>query len=111
MAEQGHQALRRLFWQVIVNNENGLRKETTFDFKYIPDLSKKTHMEDVLEPGSKNVGIERRNLQALGIGCGLLTLVGLLGLNIMASVIHGCLDSREARLPVATGLGIWKVPN
>lgn len=45
-------------------------------------------MEDVLEPGLKNAGVERRNLQALGIGCSLLTLVGLLCLRIVATVIH-----------------------
>ena len=67
--------------------KSGLGEETTFDFKYIPDLSKKTQMEDALEPGMKNAGIERRNLQALGIGCIMFALASFFGLKIVAAVM------------------------
>ncbi len=87
LAEQGDQALRKGFWQVIIKNKSGLGKESTFDFKYIPDLSMKTQMEDALEPGVKNGGVERRNLQALGIGCIVFVLAVIFGLNIVPVVI------------------------
>lgn len=86
-AKKGDQALRRVFWQVIVNNKSGLGEETTFDFKYIPDLSKKTQMEDASETGVKKAGIERRNLQALGIGCFLIPLAGFFGLKVLAAIV------------------------
>ena len=82
LAEQFEQALRRLFWEIIVNNKSGLGEETTFDFKYIPDLLRKTQMEDGLEPGLRNAGIEYKNLQALD----LFVLVGLFALKIVAIV-------------------------
>ena len=74
---------------MIVNNKGGLGEETTFDFKYIPNLSKKTQMEDASETGvnkAKN-GIERRNLQALGIGCFLIALAGFFGFKISAAIV------------------------
>ncbi len=45
-------------------------------------------MEDVLEPGVKKAGIERRNLQALAIGCALIALVAVLGLKMVAAVFN-----------------------
>ena len=83
LTEEFDQALRRLFWQIIVNNKSGLGEETTFDFKYIPDFSRQTRMDDGLEPGLTNAGIEHRNLQAFGIGCILFVLVGLFVLKIV----------------------------
>ena len=70
-----------------MENKNGLGEETTFDFKYIPDLSKITKMEDAEESGVRSPGIERRNLQALAIGCGLLSLAGYLGFKILGAVV------------------------
>lgn len=91
-AEKDDQALRRIFWQVIIKNRTGLGDETSFDFKYIPDLSKKTQMEDALETGVRKAGIERRNLQALGIGCILFGLAGFLGLKIVAAVVKRAVE-------------------
>ena len=88
LAEQAEQALRRLFWEVIINQKTGLGEESTFEFKYIPDLSRKTQTDDALEPGAKHNGIEQRDLQALGIGCSLIALVGFFCLKILAAVIH-----------------------
>ena len=39
-------------------------------------------MEDALTSDVKEAGIERRNLQALGIGCVIFALVGYLGFKI-----------------------------
>ena len=88
LSERGNQALRRIFWRVIVKDESGLGEETIFDFKYIPGLSKTTQMEEALDPDVKKAGIERRNLQALGIGCILFALAGFFGLKIVAAIIN-----------------------
>lgn len=85
-AETKSQALRKIFWKVIVENESGLGQETTFDFKYIPDLSKSTQREDAPTTGVKAQGIERRNLQALMVGCGLIGLGAYLGLKVAVAV-------------------------
>ena len=45
-------------------------------------------MEDALTSDVKEAGIERRNLQALGIGCVVFALVGYLGLKIWAAVVN-----------------------
>ena len=69
-----------------MENKNGLGEETTFDFKYLPDLSKMTKMEDVEESGIKAPGTERRNLLALFIACGLLGVAGFVGFRILWAV-------------------------
>ena len=58
----------------------GLGQEAAFEFKYIPDLSKHTRKEDILGENMRWAGIERRNFQALLIGCLLLgiTIAGSL---------------------------------
>ena len=45
-------------------------------------------MEDKVEPGIRNTGIERRNMQVLGIGCILSVIIGLLGLKVLAAVTY-----------------------
>lgn len=79
-----------MFWSVIVESKNGLGKETTFDFKYIPDLSKRTQIEDATKTGVKQPGIERRNLQAFIIGCSLFSFAGYLGWRAMSALVDGC---------------------
>jgi len=85
--------LRKIFWRVIVEDKQGLGEETTFDFKYIPDLSKSTQMEDAPETGIKQSGIERRNLQALIVGCALLAFAGYLGFKTMVFMGKRVTDS------------------
>ena len=80
------QALRKIFWAVIIESKGGLGAETTFDFKYVPDLSKMTQMEDPEESGLRHPGVERRNLQAFILGCGLLAVCGYLGLRVTGSL-------------------------
>ena len=83
----GSQALRKIFWAVIIESKGGLGAETTFDFKYIPELSKRTQMEDldasVLQPSA----VERRNLQVFGIGCVFLGICGYIGLRVTSSIV------------------------
>lgn len=43
-------------------------------------------MEDAPSTGIKAKGIERRNLQALVIGCGLIGLVGYISLKVAVAV-------------------------
>lgn len=81
------QALRRIFWAVIIESKGGLGAETTFDFKYIPELSKRTQMEDLDEGGLKQSGVERRNLQVFVIGCGLLGVCAYLSLRVTSSIV------------------------
>ena len=81
------QALRKVFWKVIIENESGLGQETTFEFKYIPDFSKSTQMEDAPSTGIKGKGIEQRNLQALVIGCSLIGVVGYFGAKVVIGAV------------------------
>ena len=68
-----------------MENRHGLVEESVFDFKYIPDLHLRTEAE--LPPsksGIKQAGVERRNLRALVLGCGVLTLTGFAGFSILS---------------------------
>lgn len=47
-----------------------------FDFKYIPDFHMKTDTTDSKAMGLKYSGIERRNLKAFLVGCGVLSVTG-----------------------------------
>ena len=40
--------MRQGLWHVIVEGKIGLGKQTLFEFKYIPELSKKTKREDAV---------------------------------------------------------------
>lgn len=82
------QTLRKLFWLVIVEGKHGLKEETNFDFKYIPDLHKTTHLEGPLGTGVMNHGVERRNLIALGIAGAVLGL-GLVLISRFAKLLLG----------------------
>jgi hypothetical protein len=82
------QALRKIFWAVIVDGKHGLGEESVFDFKYVPDFHVKTEAAGDAPIRVKEYGIERRNLKALLIG---LTCAGAgiyCGLWVASSVIH-----------------------
>jgi len=81
------QALRKVFWAVIVDGKNGLREETTFDFKYIPDLHKTTQMEEGEKSGIRQSGIERRNLQTLVLGVGFFSIVAVVGFRVVSGLV------------------------
>lgn len=65
------QALRHIFWAIIVEGKYGLGEETVFDFKYVPDFHVTTEKGEALE-GIRQPGIERRNLKALVYAVGVL---------------------------------------
>ena len=81
------QALRKIFWAVIIESKGGLGAESTFDFKYIPELSKRTQMEDLDDSGIKQSGVERRNLQVFSIGCVLLGIWGYISLRVTSFIV------------------------
>ena len=74
---------------MIIENKGGLGAETTFDFKYVPELSKTTQMEDPEESGLKHPGVERRNLQAFILGCSFLAICGYVGLSVTRYLFSG----------------------
>lgn len=69
------QALRKIFWAVIVENKHGLGEETVFDFKYIPDYHLKTGAEELVQTGVRQPGVERRNLKTLLVALGAVGVV------------------------------------
>ena len=81
------QALRKIFWTVIVKGKQGLQGETSFDFKYVPDVHKITTLEAVSKPGLKDYGTERRNLHAFIIACTLFTLIAYTSLCFLKQLL------------------------
>jgi len=81
------QLVRRIFWAVIIENKGGLGEETVFEFKYIPDLSKKTRREDPDDTGLKQPGVERRNLQAFAVGCCILVMLCYFWIRLFGSML------------------------
>ena len=79
-------ALRRIFWTVIVESKHGLGEETAYEFKYIPEMSKRTEREQAERSGIQQPGIERRNLKAFGIGCAFIGVAGYLSLKVGAFI-------------------------
>ena len=76
--------MRRIFWTVIVEGKHGLQGETSFDFKYVPDLHKFTALEGSSYTGPKEFGMERRNLHSFLIACSLVALMTSLSLHFIA---------------------------
>jgi len=76
--------LRRVFWAIIVESKYGLQgKETTFDFKYVPELSTVTEMGELQEEKHMAAGVERRNLKTL------LFATGVLGVGLICTATVG----------------------
>ncbi len=59
------QALRHIFWTIIVDGKHGLGEESVFDFKYVPDYHITTSRGSDVQAGIREAGVERRNLKAL----------------------------------------------
>lgn len=87
------QTLRRILWKVVVESKYGLTEESSFDFKYIPSLSKGTVREDDSDGDDKArermrlaaPGVERRNLQAFLLGSLAIGVSGYLGFRILSA--------------------------
>ncbi|KAI9681409.1 MAG: hypothetical protein M1817_002692 [Caeruleum heppii] len=80
--------LRKVFYAVIVEHKHGLGRETTFDFKYIPEYSTQTERGESDKVGVRLAGIERRNFQSLvvaSIVLGLTVWYGVKGAGALAS--------------------------
>ena len=79
------QRLRKILYNFTIRNTEmgGLGKETTFDFKYVPQLDLTTEPGRPENSGLGQSGVERRNLKALLIASGVIAVVAWL---IMRSV-------------------------
>ena len=71
-----------------MDGKHGLRQESNFDFKYIPDLHKTTQKEDGDKSGIQQSGIETRNLQALVVGSGLILALTYAGFTLARGVLR-----------------------
>jgi hypothetical protein len=77
-------ASKRLLWLMIVEGKYGLKEESSFDFKYLPDLGKMTQAEAAEKSGITEPGVERRNLKALVLGSAFLGFSVYLGTKLVA---------------------------
>ena len=75
------QYFRDLLYRVIVLSKSGLGKATVFDFKYVPQLGKKTGKEDMPSPQKDRPSTqlerpaERVLFSTAVIGCGAIFMV------------------------------------
>jgi hypothetical protein len=82
------QALRHVFWAVIVEGKHGLGEQTVFDFKYIPDYHVTTDRGSNEHVGLKGPGIERRNLTAFVIALACTGVATYCGVTIAARIFQ-----------------------
>lgn len=79
---------KRIFWELIVKAKWGLAgTETTFDFKYVPQYDTLTNLGDIGERKQKNGSIEMRNLKALGVFIGIVTVGTVISVKIASNVL------------------------
>jgi len=80
--------LRRIFYSMIVESSFGLQgKETTFELKYVPEFSTITEMGQSEEPSNKSSGVERRNLKALVLATGFLSIGTWCSVKIVSGIM------------------------
>jgi hypothetical protein len=80
---------KRIFWDIIVKAKWGLAgTETNFDFKYVPQYDTLTNLGDLGEGKLKRGSNEMRNLKALGIFVGVVTVGTIVSVKF-ASIIVG----------------------
>ena len=71
------QGLRKIFYAIVVESKYGLEgTETLFDFKYVPEFSTVTELNDSKEQRPKMRGVETRNLKWLLYGVGAVATLG-----------------------------------
>ncbi len=81
--------LKRVFYAIIVESKYGLAgTETLFDFKYVPEFSTITEMNEGKEVRPKMRGVERRNLKTLLIAVGVLGVVAWCGVKVVTGVVR-----------------------
>lgn len=83
------QALRKMFYQLIVHNkDHGLGEETVFDFKYIPSLDiTATEMGEYV-PGTQRSSVEKRNFRTLVIAGAVMGCLSYVGFQVSWSLVN-----------------------
>ena len=81
------QALRKLFWAIVVEGNFGLKEEAAFEFKCIPDLHKTTLLERSERLNKSNEGVERRNLRVILIGCALMAPTTFVAVRFVSGLV------------------------
>ena len=83
------EGLKKLFYAIIVESKYGLEgTETLFEFKYIPEFSTVTELNDSKERRPNMRGIETRNLKWLLYGMSGLGLAGYIGYRVTAGIVR-----------------------
>ncbi|KAK2797703.1 hypothetical protein FQN51_008281 [Onygenales sp. PD_10] len=72
-------AMRRHFWQMILDEKVGLGKESKFDFKYVPGYNTTTERGPVENRQNKGFGIELLSLLGLASATATAAAVGTIG--------------------------------
>lgn len=82
-------ALKDVFYKIVVESKYGLEgKETMFDFKYVPEFSTITEMNDGKEVRPRMRGVETRNLKWLVLGVGVLVGFTWIGLRVVSGIVR-----------------------
>ncbi|KAI9718226.1 MAG: hypothetical protein M1812_004216 [Candelaria pacifica] len=81
-------ALRKIFYTLIVEHKHGLGGEiSNFEFKYIPDFTITTQMEESEKIGlNKQAGIERRNLKTLVVAVGFVSVATWCSIKVLSGI-------------------------
>ncbi|KIW16392.1 hypothetical protein PV08_06444 [Exophiala spinifera] len=79
-------ALRNVFWTMIVEGKFGLGQETVFDFKYIPDYNVLTAKGGDEEVKARDASVERKYRNTLLVAVGCVALAGYVGFRITSTV-------------------------
>lgn len=82
-------AFRRIIWAVIVEDKHGLGRESTFEFKYIPNLSKSTRATGSTGVVTGKGEVEKRNLRAFVLGCTVICAALWLATKLLWRIIDG----------------------
>ena len=84
------EGLKKVFYAIVVESKYGLEgNETNFDFKYVPEFSTVTELNDSKEQRPNMRGVETRNLKWLLYGVGGLGLAGYMSYRVTTAVIGG----------------------
>lgn len=81
--------LKHVFWELIVNAKSGLKgKESTFDFKWVPEYSTITEMGECEEERGTVSYVERRNLKTIVVVVGVMGIGALVAFRIAGGVLR-----------------------
>ncbi|WPH03400.1 Hypothetical protein R9X50_00627900 [Acrodontium crateriforme] len=84
--------LKRVFWNVIVNTQYGLKgEETKFDFKYVPEYTTITEMGECEEDIANYSHVESRNLKTFVVAVGVLGLGSWVAFRVTSAIVRACL--------------------